>query len=287
MRTYQLLFCFGLGCALFSCTPNNSKTSKTETVAENVAKSPEELIFDDGNESRLKEELFFHLREQVVNVDEYTFVKFEELRLNGLQFEYHAIVTDIDLLTPIATDFHERKPKIILASYVEKTKDQEDWYNYEYADTIKITGSLKLLESFSSGSETRGKEVNVLITADFSKSYENSDSYSGPKRILDAYPVQQNLIVRLNEPRIYPKSMLYLKARVSELTEEDLADLSKDEMAYLRNEIFARHGHTFKTDKMRVYFENQSWYDPFFENATDFLNEMEKRNTQFIKSMES
>ena len=69
------------------------------------------------------------------------------------------------------------------------------------------------------------------------------------EKIEDSSDFDSELIIVLNEPRIYSKSNMYLKARIHRLTEADLQDYTKDELAYLRNEIFARHGHLFKTPK--------------------------------------
>ena len=54
----------------------------------------------------------------------------------------------------------------------------------------------------------------------------------------------------------------------------------------MRNEIYARHGYIFKTQKMIEYFNNQSWYNPRFNNVEAQLSVIEKKNIKFIQSYE-
>jgi hypothetical protein len=93
--------------------------------------------------------------------------------------------------------------------------------------------------------------------------------------------------VNLSAPKIYSKDQYYLKARIQKLTDDDLAAFSKEDLGYLRNEIFARHGHTFKTEKMSNYFAKQDWYEAYVADATPWLNETEKWNAQYIKTFEN
>ncbi|MEJ0033597.1 MAG: YARHG domain-containing protein [Bacteroidota bacterium] len=86
-----------------------------------------------------------------------------------------------------------------------------------------------------------------------------------------------------SRPPIFYRDQMYLKAKIMLLTDSDLLGLSKDDLAYLRNEIFARHGHTFKTPKMMNYFNNQKWYHPNVDDAASLLNKFEKQNVEFIQ----
>lgn len=44
------------------------------------------------------------------------------------------------------------------------------------------------------------------------------------------------------------------------LTEEDLKDMSKEELAILRNTIYAKHGYIFKKKEFVEHFNSQDWY---------------------------
>ena len=54
----------------------------------------------------------------------------------------------------------------------------------------------------------------------------------------------------------------------------------------LRNEIFARHGRTFKDGQLQSYFASQEWYhaDPMFD--LKMLTPIERANVQTIQRYE-
>lgn len=70
------------------------------------------------------------------------------------------------------------------------------------------------------------------------------------------------------------------------LTETDISKLSVEQIGIARNEIYARHGYIFKTDKYKTYFENKPWYKPSTSFKEEDLNEIEKYNTVFLKDHE-
>jgi hypothetical protein len=67
---------------------------------------------------------------------------------------------------------------------------------------------------------------------------------------------------------------------------EDLRDKTKEELAFIRNEIYAKYGREFITPKYRNYFNSKEWYkvNPHFSD--DFLNETDKKNVALILSLE-
>lgn len=73
------------------------------------------------------------------------------------------------------------------------------------------------------------------------------------------------------------------------LTESDLEELTKEELSYARNEIYARHGRIFDSQELQDYFENKDWYIPLY-TADSFpeneLNEFEKENAELISQYE-
>ena len=73
------------------------------------------------------------------------------------------------------------------------------------------------------------------------------------------------------------------------LTDDDVKDLTKEELRLARNEIFARHGRKFKDAELQAYFDSKSWYkgtiEPdAFDNNT--LSSIEKANIEMIKKYE-
>ena len=72
------------------------------------------------------------------------------------------------------------------------------------------------------------------------------------------------------------------------LTESELKGVSDNNLQMAINEIYARHGYKFKSDDIRKYFQQFSWYKP---DETDMnkvsgrLNSTEKANVDLLSAM--
>jgi len=85
----------------------------------------------------------------------------------------------------------------------------------------------------------------------------------------------------------YNKSLgRYPEASQRLLTNTDLEDLYKEDLTYMRNEIFARHGYCFRMKSIREQFDNQDWYIPFSTDVKNSLTDVEKKNIALIKQYE-
>ena len=94
------------------------------------------------------------------------------------------------------------------------------------------------------------------------------------------------ITVNMGQPLEFNTDELYLKAKIKELTDNDLSGLNKDQLAFIRNDIFAHHGHTFKTTRMVTHYQTLEWYHAVVDDAANLLNKFEKRNVEFIKKRE-
>lgn len=78
---------------------------------------------------------------------------------------------------------------------------------------------------------------------------------------------------------------------IKRLTESDISGLSKEQLAFARNEIFARHGRPFSTQKYKDYFAQKSWYNinPNYNLNDDKsnLNDIESENVDFLLKHEN
>ncbi len=92
----------------------------------------------------------------------------------------------------------------------------------------------------------------------------------------DNYEYEQDYILSYSSDRI--------------LTYSDVKDLSKTEIKYARNEIYARNGRLFNNKELQRYFNNKSWYDGYIEpeyfNEDYMLTEVEYRNVKFLLEVE-
>jgi YARHG domain len=85
----------------------------------------------------------------------------------------------------------------------------------------------------------------------------------------------------------------YPQASRVQLGRSDVSYLSKDELAIMRNEIFARHGYIFhKNPAVMNHFNAQTWYRKYAAKTKDdaevwkHFSDIEKDNIKLIKSYE-
>ncbi|MEO9532080.1 MAG: YARHG domain-containing protein [Crocinitomicaceae bacterium] len=79
----------------------------------------------------------------------------------------------------------------------------------------------------------------------------------------------------------------YPQASQRELTDEDLNNLMEEELTEMRNEIYARHGYSFKNKEWRYHFEALDWYMPTGVDVRDKLTDIEVGNIELIYEYES
>ena len=78
----------------------------------------------------------------------------------------------------------------------------------------------------------------------------------------------------------------YPQASQRLLKAKDVENLMKEDLEFMRNEIFARHGYCFNRKHLRQQFEMQDWYVPNTVNIKGFLTDIEKKNIELIKRYE-
>jgi hypothetical protein len=66
----------------------------------------------------------------------------------------------------------------------------------------------------------------------------------------------------------------------------DVENLMKEDLEFMRNEIFARHGYCFSKKHLRQQFEMEDWYIPNTVDIKGFLTDIEKKNIEMIKRYE-
>ncbi len=83
-----------------------------------------------------------------------------------------------------------------------------------------------------------------------------------------------------------PNNGNYPEASLRLLKTEEVENELKETLAYMRNEIFARHGYCFKKKEWREQFELNDWYIPNTANVAIRLTTIEKKNIDLIKRYE-
>jgi hypothetical protein len=70
------------------------------------------------------------------------------------------------------------------------------------------------------------------------------------------------------------------------LKPKEVENMFKQDLEFMRNEIFARHGYCFKKKNLRQQFEMQDWYVPNTVDIKGYLTDIEKKNIEMIKRYE-
>lgn len=70
------------------------------------------------------------------------------------------------------------------------------------------------------------------------------------------------------------------------ITYSDLLQMSRTEVAFTRNEIYARHGYIFESEPYKSYFNSCSWYVPNVNFNENLLSDIEKTNKDTIVAYE-
>lgn len=263
MKTHilnTLLILVILGCSANKAqeTEEAKKVERTEEVEDGSDLAP-----TTNRDLMIREALFSHLRSRIVNGENIMVIS-ESLEIKADTFKYVVVEADLDQLL------------------MQASADEPD---LSISDSTIVKGHFELTPSDNDVDDSE----TLSLQGEWFHTYllETSYGYDGTtrRRMGGADYYEDSFLVKENQSQSLLNE-LYLKARVVLLTIKDLEGKSVDELAYLRNEIFARHGHSFKTEKMSEYFDSKPWYHRVFSDATPFLNEIEKANVQFIKSHE-
>lgn len=66
------------------------------------------------------------------------------------------------------------------------------------------------------------------------------------------------------------------------LEKEQVENLSRGDLTIIRNAIYARHGYSFKSRPLRVFFDAQSWYIPVHNDIKADFTALEKKNIELL-----
>jgi hypothetical protein len=305
MKSFSLIFMLLL---LFSCSKQESSTDTAQDATTPPATTPAgrtPVTLTASEIERVSWAIFKKLRDE--NITEPEVVAFvEEFNVNGDQVHYKLLRHNVantgwrqmseEAPEPYAEAQSEEDKAADEAGVSTESDEPTERYGgtpeqfWRYSDEIDTLtydgGYVAYLEAGTPESLTKTVRIVFRGRLHHENYYEMASSTNddSPKVPTD-YDVN-DLLVDLGTPTIVDGDQLYLKAKVAELTAEDLSGMNKSELGYLRNEIFARHGHTFKTNKMVNYFGKKDWYHSLIDDAAPLLNDFEKKNVEFIKKKE-
>lgn len=135
-------------------------------------------------------------------------------------------------------------------------------------------------EAAKKAAEEKKQAANNKAKNDTSKNTAANNSTPAKNNSVASVKVQPAINTNVsNDTYIYPTDTTLLTA-------EQLKTLNKTDLALIRNEIYARKGHIFTTDKYKSYFGNKTWYNPTATIYWSNLNDIEKANIKLIKEYE-
>ena len=118
--------------------------------------------------------------------------------------------------------------------------------------------------------------------------YRGSDNYD-PKKLSDIELKNLQTIAlaqkKSRKVALVPGDMELFEDKP--ITTQMLRGLSLHELRLLRNEVYARHGRTFKSQWLMQYFFSQPWYQPLDTFADEDLSGADKQNVETIVAYEN
>ena len=184
-----------------------------------------------------------------------------------------------------------------------QASDSEGTRVSEASDTAKVAGNAAKLDF----TDSWGNQVSGNMTFDQGKLYLRLDTTvtadgAGMAPKVDGVMTREKAAAEatatptVDAPEeskdISGRDYIFPDSDSRYLTDEDLAGYSSDQLELAKNEIYARHGRKFVTQRIADYFNSKSWYkgteDPetFDNNQGDIFNEYEVANISKIADTE-
>jgi hypothetical protein len=150
-----------------------------------------------------------------------------------------------------------------------------------FAGTFTFDNGIYAVSAKEPGDDKDDGVFTFSINKDSTDLVKGSWKANDPKRPLaKTYTLQRKKFEYKADVGSWPEaSQRLLKA-------DDIENLPKQELEFMRNEIFARHGYCFKKKNLRQQFEMEDWYVPNTVDIKGFLTDIEKQNIAMIKRYE-
>lgn len=187
--------------------------------------------------------------------------------------ENELINLSLDDLRIIRNEIYARHGRMFKSSSLRNYFSAYTWYEPKAYDDAKIEREFNAFERYNVSKiesvETKKKKNNTTLDVAPTETQPQSSSEAIPEVV--AAKITQTSI-----------------SLGGVLTESQLQSLTAEQLGYLRNEIYARHGLEFKTAKMRNYFNQFEWYKklPKQKDVTKKLTAIDRQNLELIQRME-
>ena len=184
-----------------------------------------------------------------------------------------------------------------------QASDSEGTRVSEASDTAKVAGNAAKLDFTDSwGNQVSGNmtfdqgklylRLDTTVTADGAGMAPKVDGVMTREKAAAEATATPTVAAPEESKDISSRDYIFPDSDSRYLTDEDLAGYSSDQLELAKNEIYARHGRKFVTQRIADYFNSKSWYkgteDPetFDDNQGDIFNEYEVTNISKIADTE-
>lgn len=210
--------------------------------------------------SNVKEKIQYY--DKIIGLERYDKVKDDILELVGSDRVNFSQIDNIDNLSKSQKDELKRE---VLENFA---KDEYKKGNYKQAKELLVQASAYGYNLYES----------VLC-----KNIERTVGLS-EDNIEDVISENSNINTSFNDGYEY----LISDSDVRYLNKDELSIYNKEELALIRNEIYARHGYIFNQEPFKSYFNQKEWYIPnsYFKGSDSELNSFEKENVKLIQKLE-
>ncbi len=168
---------------------------------------------------------------------------------------------------------------------------------FVYSRLFKVSRkkfSNQMMTEFVNVSETPQEEPNSLAAlgepiVENSQEIEAEEGQEG--EVINEEPIveEQEIIQEENNNQVDDYDLMVLERVYDEVinkgNEGYLYNFSSDELAIIRNTLYARRGYKFKKKKYQNYFGAKSWYNPT-TNSQNILTKKEEKLANIIKRYE-
>lgn len=173
--------------------------------------------------------------------------------------------------------------------------DENDSSNSNGGDTSWDNGSYE--NGSGNGSSSGGQAIEITDPGNGSYSYNdgsgNSGSGSSGSGSNSGNGSQSGGNGNGQGSATTPDDVILWGISSRYIDESELYNYSAGQLRLIRNEIFALHGRIFRSQDLRDYFSQKSWYVPTYDpddfdaNMFDYLNDYEAANLKVILNYEA
>lgn len=177
------------------------------------------------------------------------------------------------------TGLYNNEQKIAL--FLQQNGTQVKGYSVLNGKSMQFAGSIQPNGQLTLKEQGQGNSVGIF---DFQYKVGKSEM-EGAWRATNGNVKPKFFSVNAQQCRYAKGQGNYPEASVKLLKDGDL-HMPLEELQYMRNEIYARHGYAFANKDWARTFSEFDWYMPCYTNVEARLNDIEKQNVKRIKLVE-